>query len=151
MIQRKQTLFLIFVIALFVPLFFMDLAAYEYFGLPEVGDKIYTISTLSLYPLAILASLVVLLSGVTIFMYKKTSLQLRLSIINIVIIFGYIGIEAYSIYRFYNSPIAEGVTEGNFMVRAAAFFALPALVFAFLSFKGIAKDIFLLRSFNRMR
>lgn len=149
MIQRRQTLFLIFVIAFFVPLFFMDLVTMEVFGNSAAEDRIFTISVASVYPLTILASLIVLLSVVTIFLYKKASLQLRLSIINIVLIIGFIVMEVYTLVRFYQASF-EGDTQ-NATIGIASFMALPALIFAFLSFKGIAKDIFILRSFNRMR
>lgn len=149
MIQRRQTLFLIFVIAFFVPLFFMDLVTMEVLGNNVAEDKIFTISVASVYPLTILASLIVLLSGATIFLYKKSSLQLRFSIINIVLIIGFIVMEIYSLVRFYQAAF-EGTAQ-NATIGVASFFALPALIFAFLSFKGIAKDIFILRSFNRMR
>lgn len=149
MIQRKQTLFLIFVLLFFVPMFFMNLVTMEAFNLEANTDKIYSISVASVYPLTILASLITLIAAVTIFLYKKTSLQLRLSIINIVLIIGFICMEIYTLVKFYNAPF--DATTTNITIGMASFFALPALVFSYLAFKGIAKDIFILRSFNRMR
>lgn len=152
MIQRKQTIFLFLIIALFVSMFFLNLVTLERFdvatGLWNVES---TISVLDLYPLAILSTIIILLSGVTIFMYKKSSLQLRLSIINIVLIFGYIGIEIYSIVRIYSAPLVDPENFSYSLGYITAFLPVPAAVLAFMAFKGVARDIFLLRSFDRMR
>lgn len=149
MIQRKQTLFLIVIIALFVSMFFMNLVTRECVGQTPAEDATYSISVASLYPLTVLASLIVIISAVTIGLFKKASLQLRLTVFNIILIFGFIGFEIYSLYRFYQAPIVTQTS--NDIIGMAAFFPLLALLFAFLAFRGIAQDIFLLRSFNRMR
>lgn len=149
MIQRKQTLFLIIIIALFVSMFFMDLVTRECVGATPAEDATYSVSVSSLYPLAALGGLIAVICAVTIGLFKKSSLQLRLTVFNIILILGFIGFEIYSICRFYQAPL-EAQQSSN-IIGIAAFFPLLSLLFAFLAFRGIAKDIFLLRSFNRMR
>ena len=157
MLQRKQTLFLIIVIAFFTPLFFMNLASCEIFGLK--GDKMMFISALkstdgqSVYPLTILLSLIVAISAITIGLFKKHALQLRLSIVLIVLICGFMVLEGYNIYTFYDNldSFIGKIPSFNSSMGVAAFFPIPALVFAYMAFKGIAHDMFILRSFDKMR
>lgn len=143
MIQRKQTVYLFFVIVLFVISFFTNIASAT-----SGGNSVYSISTLSLYPLTIFSSLSILASIGAIFTFKKTNLQLRLSIVNMVMICGFIIFEIFSIYRFFNNEEMALAEKG---IGVASFFPVVALIFAFLAFRGISSDIFLLRSYNRMR
>lgn len=143
MIQRKQTVYLFFVIVLFVIMFFSKIATGSL-----INNQTYSITTLSLYPLIIFASLSILLSIGAIATFKKSTLQLRLSIVNMVMICGFIIMEAHSIYRFFNIDIIA-LTEKK--IEIAGFLPVVALVFAFLAFKGIYRDILLIRSYDRMR
>ena len=157
MLQRKQTLFLIIVIALFIPLYFMNMASCELFGLK--GDKLMFINALEssdgqvIYPLTILLSLIVAISAATIVLFKKRALQLRLSIMLMVLICGFMVLEGYSIYTFYGNmdSFIGKIPSFNSAVGIASFFPIPALVFAYLAFKGIAHDMFILRTFDKMR
>ena len=159
MLQRKQTLFLIIVIALFTPLFFMNLASYEFLGFKAEGDGLLSISALkatngqTVYPLTILLSLIVSLSAITIGLFKKSALQLRLSIMLIILIIGFMILEGYTIYEFYDktNSIIGKVPSFNSTVGIASLIPIPALFFAYMAFKGIARDMFILRSFNKMR
>lgn len=157
MIQRKQTLFIILVLALMIPLYFCNLATFEFFKVQT--DNLFTISAVkatsgqAVYPLTILLSLIVALSVAIIALFKKNLIQLRLVIMLIVLIFGFIGIEAYTLYKFYGSmeQFTSLIPSFNSKLGIAAFLPLPALFFAYLAFKGIARDLFILRSYNKMR
>ncbi len=143
MIQRKQTLYLIVVIALYAALFFMDMAIADNRGKDFASEPV----VMTLYsdkPLMILAGLVIAISLVSIFSFKRLALQLRMTVVNMVMALGFIIMEGYVIYQLYQ-------LEGNKLILVAAFFPIVALIAAYLAFKGVSRDIFRLRSYNRMR
>ncbi len=145
MIQRKQTLYLILVIASFVALFFMKLASSV--GIDGDGAKqLYDIMIMDYYPLLVLASLVVIMSVITILSFKKAVLQLRMAVVTMILTGGFIIVETYTLYHFMQ---IESTAEKGLAV--AAFFPLVAVCAAFMAFKGISRDIFITRSYNRMR
>lgn len=140
-----------------VPLYFFNLATFEFFEVQT--DNLFTISAVkatsgqAVYPLTILLSLIVALSVAIIALFKKNIIQLRLVVMLIVLLIGFMGLEAYSIYKFYGSmeQFTTLVPSFNGKIGIVAFLPLPALLFAYLAFKGIARDMFILRSYNKMR
>ncbi len=139
MIQRKQTLYLLVVIALYVSLFFMDIASVK-----SADGVLFNLSLFSDIPFMVLSILVLVVSLAALLTYKKLALQLRLSIVNIVLNVGFMAMEGYVLYKL-------STVDGEMALHVAAFLPIAATIFAFLAFKGVSKDIFRLRSYNRMR
>jgi hypothetical protein len=98
-----------------------------------------------LLPLAGLLLLIPLVSFLAIFLFKKRKLQLTFSITLIILILLLIfSITFYSLYiiRNYNAEIIPGYK-----------LILPVfmLICAFLAFRGIKKDVDLIKSYDRLR
>jgi len=159
MIQRIQTLYLLLaagLLAVFSLLpfveFLKDGALFEqtvwgirasagtYAPSPEVAG--YLVRTT---PMGILAGIATLLPFITIFLYKRRLLQLRLCIVEIVLL---VGLLAYLVLYLVR-------TAGDFSDRAvfalADLLPLLALVLTVLSFRAISRDIVLVRSLDRIR
>ncbi len=145
MIQRRQTLYLLIVVAIFATLFFIDFVTITTIGSSAEAIE-STFGVLDYYPLIVLAGLIIAVSATAIFAFKNMALQLRMSVVNLILVIGFIGMEAYHLFPLFDSDI-EGVRKVGF----ASFMPLAALLLAFFAFKGISRDIFRLRSYNRMR
>ena len=99
MIQRIQTLYLLLVVILgtllciFSPVEFL---------LPEATDYV-SLHALDKWPLAVMSIAIPLLALVTIGMYKRRLLQVRLNIMNVVLCLGY-----YALLALYVAYIVKG-------------------------------------------
>ncbi|MCD4772404.1 MAG: DUF4293 domain-containing protein, partial [Bacteroidales bacterium] len=156
MIQRIQSIFLFFTLAACVLLFFFPVAEflsdYNYFKLYMLEFKNMAPSTEKIfsdyftYPLIGFASIIGLISLITIFMYKKRRLQLLLIkiciLLNIILIVG--------VFFGYPEVISKQIdTEASFGI--ASYFSLISLVFLILANRGIKRDEKLIRSADRLR
>ncbi|MBZ0243315.1 MAG: DUF4293 domain-containing protein, partial [Bacteroidales bacterium] len=103
-------------------------------------------SDFKLLPLTILAAISVILPFMIIFMYKNLNGQLRLIRLSILFNLVLIGL----IFFFYVAQI-ELVTVSEASYDKGIFLPLIALVFLFLSLRGVRKDIKLIRSADRLR
>lgn len=154
MIQRIQTLYLLVVAALLAVTIFTPMA---YFS---IGGEEYTLTAFAvrnaegvavqptLY-MGILLAMAGILPLIVIFLYKHRMLQLRLCIVEIVLLVGsavMTGIYYYLSVRFFlqTDLVAKGVHAGIVL-------PLVAIVFAVLAIRGIFKDEMLVRSLNRIR
>lgn len=152
MLQRIQTVYLLVVAILMGSMFFYPYAellaadnqvfAYYFNGLFIEGNKSAYFLTI---PPAILLSIITLVSIVTIFLYKKRILQIRLSAINLMLMLGYSGLNYYYIKSF--SSQLTGVISYNLIV----IFPLISAVLTYLAIRAIGKDEALLRSLDRIR
>lgn len=153
MIQRIQTLFLlaaaiIQTVFLFVPLsnFFLEsnntILLYSY-GYLDRDDSTVIFNTI---PLLILCLIILLLTLVDIFLYKKRILQIRFCIYNILLNIGLVGLIAFYITNFMkNNP----VIAHNYSVALAI--PVASIILLFLSFRGIRKDELLIKAYERLR
>jgi hypothetical protein len=152
MLQRIQTVYLLVVAILMGSMFFYPFAellatddqvfAYYFNGLFIEGNKSAYFLTI---PPAILLFIITLVSIITIFLYKKRILQIRLSAINLMLMLGYIGLNYYYIKSF--SSQLTGVISYNLIV----IFPLISSVLTYLAIRAIGKDEALLRSLDRIR
>ncbi|MDX9694495.1 MAG: DUF4293 domain-containing protein [Bacteroidales bacterium] len=152
MLQRIQTVYLLVVAILMGSMFFYPYAellaadnqvfAYYFNGLFIEGNESAYFLTI---PPAILLSIITLVSIVTIFLYQKRILQIRLSAINLMLMLGYIGLNYYYIKSF--SSQLTGVISYNLIV----IFPLISAVLTYLAIRAIGKDEALLRSLDRIR
>lgn len=156
MIQRKQSLFLFFAAIALGCMFFFPLALiigeldslvlHIYKTVSLVPDKLadvppyfnLLILTLVVFPL--------ILSLVTIFLYKNRRLQMNLVKVAILLILAAIGI-----FFFYYIPRLEALAEGVAVYEIASYFPLLAFIFLLLAYRGILSDEKLIRSADRLR
>ena len=147
MLQRIQTVYLLIIVALTVATLFLPLAVLQQ------GDALFSfdasgLSTMIgepelLYPawgLFALTAIIAIIALVTIFLYKKRILQIRLCVFNALLILGFYG---YSL---------KGDMEGaSVSVKIALSFPLVNLILDYLAIRNIGADEALVRSLDRLR
>jgi uncharacterized membrane protein YhdT len=159
MIQRIQTVYLLFAVASAVLLFFYPIA--------EFGDgissthyvKLYLFKLIDyvpgnellfppafLYPLVVLNSLAGTVSLVSLFMFKKRMAQLKL--IRLALFLAITLIAA--IFFFYTSQISKAVMDAP-EYKFGIYLPIMMLLFIILAMRGVQKDIKLIRSSDRLR
>ena len=162
MIQRKQTVFLLLAAIISALLFFMPLVSFEangnamkftIFGIQNPIENI-SLSTTYTWPLMVLTVLMTLAPIVTMFLYKKRELQVRLCRLTMLVTIIFIGL----VFLYYESDLQEVIAavEGDqYQLDVAYFigvvFPLVNLVLHILAIRGIKKDIDLLKSIDRLR
>lgn len=96
-------------------------------------------------PPIILLIVISFISLMSIFLYKKRILQMRLSALNIVLMIGYVGLKYYYIQNF--SKQLNGIVSYQITV----IFPFVAAVLTYLAIRAIGKDEALIRSMDRIR
>ncbi len=154
MIQRIQSLFLLAatvlsIIVVIHPVSSMMLtgkveAEFFTYGLMSMGES--TEMLYNTFPVIILAGLTAILSLITIFIYRKRALQMRICVFNILLTLFLI----ISIFVYYLA------IKRNFVVLTHSFSYSALLPFVnviliFQAFRGIRRDDLLLKSYNRLR
>jgi len=152
MIQRIQSLYLLLITALLIAVLFLPLGilktlngVYEYtaFSIKQVG-------VLGLYPmpvwiLSVLAIIGSALAFITIFLYKKRLLQIRLCQFNALVMVGFCLFFAGILFIVRDKLVAE------VGIGFAAALPLLAIIFNWMTIKAIRKDEALVKSWDRMR
>lgn len=162
MIQRRQTIFMLLAAIASVLLFFMPLMSFDangdvmrftIFGIKNPIDTI-SLSKTYTWPLVVLTVLMTIAPLVTIFLYKKRELQVRLCRFNMLLNIIFIAL----VFVYYESDILgviNAVENDSYTLDVAYFigmaFPLVNLVLEILAIKGIKKDIELLKSVDRLR
>ena len=150
MIQRIQTLYLLLVVILgtllcfFSPVQFLMPEATEYVDL-KVLDK---------WPIAVMTIVVPVLAFVTIFMFKRRFLQVRMNIMNVILCLVF-----YAILALYTAYVVKGHEQINDMILKGAdwyinvWAAIPLVNFILLMMatRRILKDEALVRAADRLR
>lgn len=115
--------------------------AFEAMGFYQNGEIIF--STWGLFVLGALSSV---LSLIIIFLYRKRMLQIRLSIMNIVVMLGFYLFFLFLIFM--RNPEAETTFE-----KIGIGLIMPAIgiIFTWLAIRKIGEDETLVRSLNRLR
>ncbi len=162
MIQRKQSLYLFLVTILCaLPLIF-PLASFtlevpmEASSVGSSDGGVYTVWGLAFqngepattYYHGILAILATLLPAITIFLYKNREFQMRLCIVEGIFVLGLVGFEIIGYYKLV-SALAMSPYVVDFSYVAVA--PLLAIFFVVMAYKGVLKDIVLLRNADRIR
>ena len=147
MIQRIQTVFLFLSAVLTGVLFFVPVA---YFGL---GDDMLKLSVFGVENhanallLLILAMLMLVVPMVTIFMYKKRELQLKLSSLNVFLNALFCGL----IFLFYVDNVQNKLQAETVVYAFGTYIPLINMVLSVLAMRWIKKDIDLIKSIDRLR
>ncbi len=151
MFQRIQTIFLVLAAAAMLIASSTPLATFNYNYSEEVVFEsmgIYLNGTLNdstwgLFAISIGSSVLAL---ITIFLYKKRMLQIRLSIFNLVLMigfylfFGFIFYKVYSVEELFFNKIGVGLIM-----------PLIAIILTILAIRRIGSDEALVQSLNRLR
>ena len=140
MIQRIQTLYLLIVTALVAVMLFAPLAWFA----GQAGEYgLYAFSlrsadgTLAQLPL------------VTIFLFRRRLLQIRLCVAEMVLLAGAVVMEG--VYYFLSGRLFAGMAFHTQGFKPAIALPLVALLFAFLAARAIFHDELLVRSADRIR
>ncbi len=117
---------------------------FRYRGIYELADNAEILIIQSL-PLAILFGIILIINMLSIFLFKNRMLQMRLSIFNIMLMIGSIGLAYYYIY------IAFNELNATVHFSFAAIFPLISAILTYMAFRGIKKDEKLVKSLDRIR
>ncbi len=152
MIQRKQTIFLLIALIINILLFFIPFCEFSIdkteiykitaFGITATSDNTIITNT---YPLLILLIIIVAINFITIFLFKKRVLQIRLNILNIILNIGLIGLFFYFMHK------ATADTQAIISYKISMIIPLISIILYFLAIKFIRSDENLLRSLDRIR
>lgn len=155
MIQRIQTLYLLLVVILSGIVLFSAFAGFanttdalnyvvNYKGIFLVqanGNQFLQ----NVWGVTALASIIPLVALVTIFLYKKRSLQIKLSIFNIVLMAAYYGALFFYLWQF------GSVYHADWFLEVVTAFPLVNVILSALAIRSIRKDEALIKSLNRLR
>lgn len=155
MIQRIQTLYLLLIVVLTTVTLFSPVAGlqnadqaaiYEisYRGLLEKntsGNQILA----NTWMLTALMGIVPILSFITILLYKKRLLQIRLIIFNLVMMAGFYGLMFIYLWQFGKS------LDATLYLEIPAAFPLVSIILSIMAIRAIGKDEALIKSLNRIR
>lgn len=139
---------ILMLLLLFFPLAVLQhentLFSFDVFGLNTLlGEKELVYPT---WGLLVLVAVVMIIALVTIFLFKKRILQIRLTIFNTILLAGFYGLFAYLIYIF------KGELDGlTYSLKFAMAFPAVAIVLNYLAIRNIGADEALVRSLDRLR
>ena len=165
MIQRKQTIYMLVAVVCmaiftFAKMFTFNAAGssmtlYTYgYSIQEMGtEPVSQLLNLRAVCMVLLAAISTVLMAVNIFLFKKRELQLSLLMSQYALLVGIIGYGVYYVWSF-SSIYAESIADGSALTNVPGWsLCLPVvtLVMNFLAVRGVASDIALLRSVDRIR
>lgn len=152
MIQRIQSLYLLITAVLMAVLCFVPFASFLYegelfrqtaWGISSTGDAAEMVVKTT--PMGILAVLSALLPVVIIFLYKKRELQMRLCVVEIILLIGLIVYVVMFLVRS-GSDISDKIA-----FSVVDLFPLLGIILSFMALKRIMKDELLVKSLDRIR
>ncbi|MCF6342457.1 MAG: DUF4293 domain-containing protein [Bacteroidales bacterium] len=157
MIQRIQSVYLLLAIVSLAAMFFFPLATfiggdkdqlvlYIYQLLSEVPDSKPDVPFYFIYPNLLLAALSLLITFISVFMFKKRMLQLKMVRLVILLILVLIGV-----FFFYYAVELEKASGIAAQYDFGAYLPLAAFAFLLLAYRGIMSDEKLIRSSERLR
>jgi len=154
MIQRIQSVYWLLASVLLAIFYFSDFAFVKsavvsitlsvFYGIECTPTGVYA-TDVSFWPLHVLVILAALLTFVTIFLFKRHSLQIRLSAVSIVLDCGLMGLS-----YFYYRQVASGIADGLASLSMLYLLPLIAIILTFLGLMGVKKDMAILRSLSRL-
>lgn len=155
MIQRIQTVYLLIIVILssltlslpmvsFMPkdIDLQPLYELKQMNLVGTGDVYSNLTTWTLFVLTLCIPIVAL---ITIFLYKKRTLQISLTVANMILMVGYYVLLAIAIWS-----ISDRL-NADWHLHFTVIFPLINIILAYLALRGIAKDEALVRSLDRLR
>jgi peptidoglycan/LPS O-acetylase OafA/YrhL len=151
MIQRIQTLFLIAILVLSGLMLTGDLIKMD-----NGTSKLFTISFAGLgeegggtvqhlWPLSVMMVIVPLLALIAIFLFKRRQLQMRVTMLVLLLSLGTLILGAFYIIMFDRKIDITVIWQVN------AIFPLISAILAWLAYRYILKDDLMVRSYDRLR
>ena len=137
MLQRIQSIFLLSALALLGLLFVLPFAR-------MIGQSNEYATSAVQFPTVMIQVVAFAVTLITIFLYKKRMLQIRLCVFNCIALLGYQGLVIW--YAYLLSELAD-ITRLNVTVVIPTI----AAILIFLALRGIARDEALVRSLERLR
>ena len=154
MIQRIQSLYLLIAAALMAVMLFVPLAVF-YAGQEQIVMSAFALRdgegavVLSAVYLGVLLAAVALLPLVTILLFRRRMTQIRLCIVEIVLLVG--SLVMMGVYGYLAMQTVESLTLAASNFRFVVVFPLVAIIFVVLAARAIFKDELLVRSLDRIR
>lgn len=154
MIQRIQSLYLLIAAALMAVMLFVPLAVF-YAGQEQIVLGAFALRdgegavVLSAVYLGVLLAAVALLPLVTILLFRRRMMQIRLCIVEIVLLVG--SLVMMGVYGYLAMQTVESLTLAASNFRFVVVFPLVAIIFVVLAARAIFKDELLVRSLDRIR
>ena len=161
MIQRIQTIYLSAVIVLCCMMFIMPMAKFQITKPGETAEYVFnllhTVDNVTKQPvnfgntwlITITAICMLLVSALTIFLYKQRTVQLIIARLNLYVSFIFIGMLYFFIER--ELHISYGDGNANLVRLPAGYFPIVIIVLLILAVRGIKKDEELIKSADRLR
>lgn len=150
MIQRIQTVYLLIIVALTVAMLFFPLAVLQidnqFMTFDAIGISTMAAQPELVYPTWGLFALMVVISFialVTIFLFKKRMLQIRLCIFNGLLMLGIYAMFAFFIWNQQGHVVTT--------LKFALAFPFVSLILDYLAIRNIGADEALVRSLDRLR
>ena len=151
MIQRIQTLFLFAVLVLSSLMLTGDLIKMDngtgtmftisLKGLGEAGGE----TVQSLWPLSLILVVVPLLTLAAIFLYKKRSLQMKMTLLVLLLSLGVLILGAFYVIMF------DRKIDVTVIWKIKVIFPLISAILAWMAYRAILKDDLKVRSYDRLR
>ncbi len=154
MLQRIQTVYLLIVAILIGVLYFfpfasfvvdLDMSMYHLSIKGLIPDIVGTKPVFRALPLVIIITAIVVISIAIIALFKRRMLQIRLSIVNILLL---IGLQSLMLYFV---SVSKHQLGGQSSYSLIFIFPLIAAILSYLAIRRIAKDEALVRSMDRLR
>ncbi|MDY3119557.1 DUF4293 domain-containing protein [Porphyromonas somerae] len=156
MIQRKQTLYLLASGLLMLAMLFLTFAkvttqdmvyAFKATGLEDLSGEIVQPS----WVLFGLTAAITLISFISIFLYRKRILQMRLTIFNLLIKVGFY-LLVFVVYRpSFIKSLVDTTQDWSMSITPWLAFPIVAMIFDYLAYRGIAVDEKTIRFMDRLR
>ena len=156
MIQRKQTLYLLASGLLMLAMLFLTFAkittqdmvyAFKATGLEDLSGELVQPS----WVLFGLTAAITLISFISIFLYRKRVLQMRLTIFNLLIKVGFY-LLVFLVYRpSFIEAIVDTTQDLSMSITPWLAFPIVAMIFDYLAYRGIAVDEKTIRFMDRLR
>ncbi len=157
MIQRKQTLFLFFAVVALILVAVFPIAKYygdisyilKVFSFEDMSKtSTYAYSITNNFPIILLWGVPLILSVITIFLFKKRKLQMRLISISIVLI----SVLLLFLFLLYTPKIETMLNvKAEYHKCASIYLLLFSIIMLIFSYRGVNKDEKLVRSIDRLR
>lgn len=153
MIQRIQTVYLLLTVIFTALLFFMPVArltvpnefTYQFYTTQVVQAREPEVFIAYNWMSMILNILITTLSIGIIFLYKKRFLQLRLCVVNIILLIGMLVLMWWQVRHMANE--LHAIRQWGFSFC----FPFIGIILNWLALRGIIRDIALLKSYDRIR
>ena len=152
MIQRIQTLYLLIVAGLMAAMCFVPFASFLHggelfrqtvWGITPDGETVETV--VNTLPMGILTVLSTLLALVILFLYKKRELQMRLCMVELILLLGVVAYLVMFLVRS-GSDLSDGIA-----FSVVDLFPMLSIILTFMAFRRIMRDELLVKSLDRIR